>query len=87
MKKFLLAVIICLIVAGCSSQSRKNSGGTYTTVLAGGIVDEEYDIEIAPYYEYTTMPAYEEQIKVKPQAKGASKKTAKKMTKPQVYKQ
>jgi len=79
MRYFLVLLVICFAFYGCSSSpSSKRSKGRYVTEHVDGIVDEEYDLIIAPQYDYGTSVRYEDQIKVQPTTKSGAKKSASK---------
>lgn len=87
MKQTILFLAVALIFAGCASSSTKdNSAQTSDSkrhaYTENGIVDEEFDLLIAPEYDYETEVPYEEQIKNTPVTKkGAVAKPVVKPTK------
>jgi uncharacterized protein YceK len=77
-----------LVLGGCASSSssksaKENQNAVYSAETEG-IMDEEFDLLIAPEYDYETDIPYEVQIKSKQQAKKSAKKPA---AKPKAIKQ
>ena len=90
--KYLLMIAISLaVMGGCASGSAKgeedakysNKVSAEEAAQGSFIVDEEFDLLVAPEYDYETEVPYAEQIKnqpVKKQAKSAKKPAAVKQT-------
>jgi PBP1b-binding outer membrane lipoprotein LpoB len=86
MKHIAVLILALFIFGGCSSDSKnRDAAGKYTAAQQEpGIVDEEYDLLVAPQYDYDNVPPYEQQIKAQP---AAAKKNSSKTAKPKAYKQ
>jgi PBP1b-binding outer membrane lipoprotein LpoB len=82
--------VSALILAGCASSSKntdpqKQQQASYAQQqVESVIVDEEFDLLVAPQYDYNSNVPYAQQIKTKPEAKSAAKKSN---VKPKAYKQ
>ena len=86
--KYLLMVAVSLaVLGGCASNSAKgeedakysNKVSAEDTTQGNVIIDEEFDLLVAPEYDYETEVPYAEQIKnqpVKKQTKSAKKPVA-----------
>jgi len=87
MKYIALLLLALAFTAGCvTTQHTYNDDNweVYATEHEGGdIIDEEYDLLVAPKYDYQSNPSYEQQIKTVPAAKSTARKLN---TKPKAYK-
>jgi hypothetical protein len=89
MKYLAVLAAALFVLGGCSSPSQKEAPAgyksrTFATAHAEGIMDDEYDVLVAPEYDYETDVAYEVQIR----ATETPKQNAKKPTaKPKAVKQ
>jgi len=67
MKYILVLLAFVLVIGGCSSSKKtKTTDGsltTYTMYQGNYIVDQEFDLLVAPEYDYQTQIKYEDQIK------------------------
>ncbi|MDR1123029.1 MAG: hypothetical protein LBL61_00060 [Elusimicrobiota bacterium] len=82
-----LMAVSALFATGCTSYQNTDAQqqASYTAQQqVESIVDEEFDLLVAPQYDYNSNVPYQQQIKTKPAAKSAAKKPA---TKPKAYKQ
>ncbi len=64
--KYILVILATLFVLGCySAQTQNSSNGKNGNVSksANGIYDEEFDLLVAPEYDYESDVPYAEQIK------------------------
>jgi uncharacterized protein YcfL len=81
MKKYItFFAVLLFLAAACSSPQKTEQSINSAEQQAGGIIDEEYDLLVAPQYDYDTNVSYEEQIKVKSAAKNKSAKASGKPT-------
>lgn len=80
--KYFLVILTTLFILGCaSSQNSSNKSSSYNN--KNGIVDQEFDLLIAPEYDYESDVPYAEQIKVTTKSTAVSTtKTSKPTTKP-----
>lgn len=79
--KYFLVILTSLFILGCASSQNSNSANNYNSKK--GIVDQEFDLLIAPEYDYESDVPYAEQIKVTTKSTAVSTtKTAKPSTKP-----
>lgn len=80
--KYFLVILTSLFILGCaSSQNSSNKASSYNNKR--GIVDQEFDLLIAPEYDYESDVPYAEQIKVTTKSTAVSTtKTSKPTTKP-----
>lgn len=60
--KYFLAILAGFLIMGCATS--QNTGSTNTSKNKNAIVDEEFDLLIAPEYDYESDVPYAEQIKV-----------------------
>ena len=77
MKYFLMILAVCILFCACSSR-RADEG--YYSYKENGILEEEFDLLIAPQMDYEEEIPYEEQIKA---IKHTPKKQTVKLAKPQ----
>ena len=59
--KYFLVLLATLFVLGCVSSQNKNENGSQNSKTA--IYDEEFDVLVAPEYNYEKEIPYSEQIK------------------------
>ncbi len=79
--KYFLVILTSLFILGCASSQNSSSANNYNSKK--GIVDQEFDLLIAPEYDYESDVPYAEQIKVTTKSTAVSTtKTAKPSTKP-----
>jgi hypothetical protein len=80
--KYFLAILAGLLVLGCAgSQNKSNSSNSANSKNA--VYDEEFDLLIAPEYDYESDVPYAEQIKITTKTtEGTTTKTAKPSKKP-----
>lgn len=71
MKYFLTILAICVLFCACSGSTKKDKG--HYSYKENGVLEEEFDLLIAPQMDYEEDIPYEEQIK-------AIQKTAPKTT-------
>ncbi len=80
--KYFLVILTSLFILGCASSQNKGSASKYNN-SKNGIVDQEFDLLIAPEYDYESDVPYAEQIKVTTKSTAISTtKTSKPATKP-----
>ena len=60
--KYFLAILAGLFLLGCAASQNKEEGRLFNSKNA--ISDEEFDLLIAPEYDYESDVPYAEQIKV-----------------------
>lgn len=60
--KYFLVLLASLFILGCASSQNQSSTSKYNTQK--GITDQEFDLLIAPEYDYESDVPYAEQIKV-----------------------
>ena len=60
--KYFLAILASLFILGCASSQKQSDTSKYDTQK--GVVDQEFDLLIAPEYDYESDVPYAEQIKV-----------------------
>lgn len=63
MKYIFVAVTALVLLGGCSSANKKADSAATATAAAPQIVDEEFDLLVAPEYDYESDVAYEDQLK------------------------
>ncbi|MDR0645896.1 MAG: hypothetical protein LBG46_02685 [Elusimicrobiota bacterium] len=80
MKYITFFAALLFFAAACSSPQKTEQNVRSASQQDGGIIDEEYDLLVAPQYDYDTNVSYEEQIKIKPDAKNKSAKSSGKPT-------
>lgn len=85
MKYLLVAAAALFVMGGCSSASKKDDSATYQNQVnaennaqENAILDQEFDLLVAPEYDYETEVPYAEQIKNVPAKKQQTAKSAKK---------
>jgi hypothetical protein len=81
--------VLALIMTGCASSSKNTAAQEQQNSYAAqqqadGIIDEEFDLLVAPQYDYNSNVPYVQQIKTKPAAKSAARKSN---VKPKAHKQ
>ena len=62
--KYFLAILASLFILGCASSQNKDNSASNSYNTKSDIVDEEFDLLIAPQYDYESDVPYAEQIKV-----------------------
>ena len=81
MKYILVAVSAFFILGGCTAANKKKDDANLTVQQKPQIVDEEFDLLVAPQYDYESDVAYADQLKndqpVQAAASGAVKPTKK----------
>ncbi|MBQ4494113.1 MAG: hypothetical protein II972_05930 [Elusimicrobiaceae bacterium] len=60
--KYFLAILATLFVLGCASSQNQNSGSIMNSKNV--VYDEEFDLLVAPEYDYESEVPYAEQIKI-----------------------
>ena len=80
--KYFLVLLASLFILGCASSQNKDSAKNYNNKK--GVVDQEFDLLIAPEYDYESDVPYAEQIKIttKSTAVSTTATTAKPTSKP-----
>lgn len=69
MKYIAVFIAALFIVGGCSSSNKKSDADKAAmTTETGAIVDEEFDLLVAPEYDYESDVPYADQIQNKPAA-------------------
>ena len=81
--KYFIAILAGLFMLGCvsSSQSTQKSSAKSSKANKNAIVDEEFDLLVAPEYDYETDIPYAEQIKFSTKTTGDSSNTQEKPSK------
>lgn len=74
--KYCLAILASLFVLGCVSPSQKSEEARFSN-SQNAVYDEEFDLLIAPEYDYESDVPYAEQIKITTKTTGVSVNTAK----------
>ena len=84
--KYFLAVAVSFLILGCATSQNNTAPQNIQTKSV--IVDEEFDLLVAPEYDYEREVPYSEQIKVntKTTAVSASDKPEKSFVKPAAVK-
>lgn len=62
--KYFLAILASLFILGCASSQNKDNSASNSYNTKSDIVDEEFDLLVAPQYDYESDVPYAEQIKV-----------------------
>ncbi|WP_428047428.1 hypothetical protein [Candidatus Proelusimicrobium excrementi] len=85
MRYLVIAAAALFIMGGCSSSSKKDDSAAYQNQVNAEnnaqesvILDQEFDLLVAPEYDYETEVPYAEQIKNVPAKKQQAVKSAKK---------
>ena len=80
--KYFLVILTSLFILGCASSQGKDNTSKYSNKK--GVVDQEFDLLVAPEYDYESDVPYAEQIKVTTKATAVSTTvtTSKPTTKP-----
>ena len=63
MKYILVAVSAFFILGGCTAANKKTDDAALTVPQKPQIVDEEFDLLVAPEYDYESDVAYADQLK------------------------
>ena len=79
MKYFFMILAVCILFCACTS--RKDKG--YYSYKENGVLEEEFDLLVAPQMDYEEDIPYEEQIKL---VQKTPAKTTIKLAKPQSQK-
>ena len=79
MKNCLLILFVVALFCACSSAQKTDEG--YYSYTENGILEEEFDLLVAPKMDYEKDVPYEEQLKLTDTKNGAPKTTGKKPTK------
>ena len=93
MKYLVVLAAALFILGGCSSSAKKEDASYKNKVKAGynaqqgDILDEEFDLLVAPEYDYETEIPYEVQIKNTPTDKNGKAVKTKGAKKPVAVKQ
>ncbi|MCR5505327.1 MAG: hypothetical protein K6E94_07295 [Elusimicrobiaceae bacterium] len=61
MKHYLLILFVCAVMCACSSSQKADDG--YYSYSKDGVLEEEFDLLVAPKMDYEKDVPYEEQIK------------------------
>ncbi len=61
MKHYLLILFVCAVMCACSSSQKADDG--YYSYSKDGVLEEEFDLLVAPKMDYERDVPYEEQIK------------------------
>ena len=72
MKYILVAVSAFFILGGCTAANKKTDDANLTVQQKPQIVDEEFDLLVAPQYDYESDVAYADQLKNEQPAQPAS---------------
>ncbi len=78
MKYIALTIAALFLMGGCSSADKKTANQPAGTQLQDNIIDEEFDLLVAPEYDYEKDVPYSEQIKNTADAKTKTVKPSKK---------
>jgi len=62
MKHYLLILFVCAVMCACSSSATKTDDGYYS-YTNNGVLEEEFDLLVAPKMDYESDVPYEEQLK------------------------
>lgn len=87
--KYFLAIFVSLFLLGCAGSQTQNNetARSNSSNFKNVITDEEFDVLIAPEYDYESDVPYAEQIKVTTKTTSVStSKPAKSYTKPAAVK-
>ena len=61
MKHYLLILFVCAVLCACSSSQTTDEG--YYSYTKDGVLEEEFDLLVAPKMDYEKDVPYEEQLK------------------------
>ena len=85
MKHCLMLLTLCALFCACSSSQKADEG--YYSYTENGVLEEEFDLLVAPKMDYEKDIPYEDQIKEVTAKEAATKNTNKKPAKKPTAKQ
>ena len=79
MKHYLLILFVAVLFCACSSSQKTDEG--YYSHTENGVLEEEFDLLVAPKMDYEKDVPYEEQLKITDSKAGVTKSADKKPVK------